>query len=59
MVSFDCRIDQLAEMPSQPLMRAFLIGSHQTRVAGHIGGEDRGKAAFDGLFHGFPQRRRS
>jgi hypothetical protein len=24
-----------------------------------IGGEDRGETAFDGLFHGLPQRRRS
>jgi hypothetical protein len=38
----DLRIDEIAEMPSQPLMCALLIRSHQPRIAGHIGGEDRG-----------------
>ena len=39
--------------------RASLVGSHQPRVSRHIGGEDRGKTAFDGLFHDLPQPRRS
>src|SRR5437868_2924156 len=30
------------------LVRAFLIGAHQARIAHHIGGEDRGKTAGGG-----------
>jgi len=26
-------------------VRAFLVGTHQARIAGHVGGEDRGEAA--------------
>jgi hypothetical protein len=48
------RIDQLGEMRPEAFVRPLLIRSHQTRVAGHIGGEDRGKTAFDGLFHASP-----
>jgi hypothetical protein len=33
-------------------VRPFLIRPHQPRVARHIGGEDRGETAFDGLLHG-------
>jgi hypothetical protein len=32
--------------------RPFLVGSHQPRITRHIGGEDRGETAFDGLLHG-------
>jgi len=35
---FDLRIDEFAEMPSQPFMRAFLIRPHQKRVPRHVGG---------------------
>jgi len=35
------------------------LGPHQPRVSGHIGGEDRGKAAFDRLLHGLPSAGRS
>jgi hypothetical protein len=41
----------LAECPR----RASLIRTHQTAIAGHIGGQDRGKAALDGLLHGVPR----
>jgi hypothetical protein len=41
----DLRIDQLAEMRLEPLVRAFLIRPHQARIPRHIGGEDRGEAA--------------
>jgi hypothetical protein len=41
----DLRVDQLAAMRLQALVRAFLIRTHQARVACHIGGEDRGKTA--------------
>jgi hypothetical protein len=41
----DLRIEQFAQMRLEALVRAFLIGAHQTRIARHIGGEDRGKAA--------------
>ena len=45
----DLRLDQLAEMRLQAFVRALLILAHQPRVAGHISGENRGKAA--GLAH--------
>jgi hypothetical protein len=37
-VLLDLRIDQLPEMGLEPLMRPFLIRSHQTRIACHVGG---------------------
>ena len=43
-------------MRLEAIERAFLVGPHQPRVARHIGGEDRGETAFDGLFHGLPCR---
>ncbi|HEX3413686.1 MAG TPA: hypothetical protein VHT00_18395 [Stellaceae bacterium] len=39
-VFLDFRIDQLAKMRPEPFVRAFLIGTHQARIAHHIGGED-------------------
>src|SRR6266436_2400911 len=54
-VFFDFRIDQLAEMGLEAFMSAFLVRPHQPRVAGHIGGKDRGQLAFYGLFHGLPR----
>jgi hypothetical protein len=39
------RIDQLPEMGFEAVGRPLLIRAHQTRVADHIGGEDRGEAA--------------
>src|SRR5215471_8019120 len=45
----DLRINQFAEMRFQALVRAFLIGPHQPRIARHIGREDRCKPA--GLAH--------
>jgi hypothetical protein len=54
----DERISGGAMLP-QCLHRALLVRPHQPRVARDIGGKDRGKAAFDGLFHGLPQRGRS
>jgi hypothetical protein len=50
----DLRIDELAAMRFEAFERAFFVGSHQPRVARHIGGEDRGKTALDRLFHGLP-----
>jgi hypothetical protein len=41
----DLRIDQFPEVRLQPFVRPLLIRPHQARVAGHIGGEDRGEAA--------------
>jgi hypothetical protein len=34
-------IDQLPEMRSEALVRAFLVRAHEMQVARHIGGEDR------------------
>src|ERR1700730_2110947 len=45
----DLRIDQLPKMRPETLVRPLLVRPHQPRVAGYIGGEDRGEAAFDGL----------
>ena len=44
----DLRIDQFDEMRLDALVRAFLIGTHQARIAHHIGGEDRGETAAGG-----------
>jgi hypothetical protein len=46
-------------MGLQAFERPFLVRSHQSRVARHIGGKDRGETAFDRLFHNLPQPRRS
>jgi hypothetical protein len=43
----DPRVEQFDEMRLDAFVRAFFIGTHQTRIAHHVGGEDRGKAAFD------------
>ena len=42
------RIDQLAQMRPEAFVRALLSGFHQTRIAHHIGGEDRSEAAGGG-----------
>ena len=44
----DLRIDELDEMRLEAFVRAFLIGTHQARIAHHIGGEDRGETAGSG-----------
>jgi hypothetical protein len=41
----DLRVDQLPPMHLEPFERALFVGPHQARIAGHIGGEDRGKTA--------------
>jgi hypothetical protein len=46
-------------MRLEVLERPFLIRSHQPRIAGYIGGEDRGETAFDGLVHSLSLPRRS
>src|SRR5215470_9237760 len=46
----DLRIDQLAQMRLEAFVRAFLIGAHEPRVAGNVGGQDRCKTA--GRGHG-------
>src|SRR6516164_3496588 len=43
----------------EKFVRPLLVGAHQTRIACHIGGEDRGETAFDGLLHSFLQQRRT
>jgi len=47
----DLRIDQFLEVGLEPLVGAFLIGAHQTRIPRHISGKDRGEAARRG--HGW------
>src|SRR5215472_15325120 len=47
-----------APMRLEPLVRAFLVGTHQSRVARHIGGEDRGKTAGGSHWSGKPARRK-
>jgi hypothetical protein len=50
----DRRIDQFDEMRLDAFVGAFLIGTHQARVAHHIGGEDRGETAGRGNGCGSP-----
>jgi len=44
----DLRIEQFPQMRLEALVRAFLIRAHQTRIAHHIGREDRGEATGGG-----------
>ena len=41
----DLRVNQFAEMSLEPFVRALFVRTHQTRITGHISGEDRGKSA--------------
>jgi hypothetical protein len=41
----DLRIEELAAQRLEAFVRALLIGAHQPRIAGDIGGKDRGEAA--------------
>jgi len=45
----DLRIDQLLEVPLQPIVRPLLVRAHQPRVSRDVSGQDRGEAA--GLAH--------
>jgi len=38
----DLRINEFGEMRLEAFVRAFLVRTHQARIAHHIGGEDRG-----------------
>jgi len=42
------RIDQLAQMRSEPFVRALFVRPHQPRIAGHICGKDSGETAVGG-----------
>ena len=44
----DLRLDQVAEVSLEPLVRPLLILPHQARIPRHVGGEDRGEAADGG-----------
>jgi hypothetical protein len=59
MVLRDFWLNQVSKMRSEAFVGPFLVFPHLPRIARHIGGEDRGETAFDGLLHGFPQRRES
>src|SRR5215831_9934788 len=56
----DLWIDQFAEVGLEPLVCAFLILTHQPRVARHIGGQYRRQPALDPIsaHSGRPARRR-
>jgi len=41
----DLRIEELLPQRFEALVRALLVGAHQPRIAGHIGGENCGEAA--------------
>jgi hypothetical protein len=45
----DFRLDDLAPMGQQAEVGAFLVGGHQPRIAGDIGGEDCRQPTFDTL----------
>src|SRR5262249_39430167 len=53
-VLLDFRIKQPLAMRFEASMRAFLVPAHQTRIARHIGGEDRGETAGRGHGCGSP-----
>src|SRR5262249_29564115 len=44
-VLLDLRIDKFPEVCLEAFVRTFLIRTHQPRIAGHIGRQDRGEAA--------------
>ena len=48
----DFRIDQLGAQRLEPCERPFFVRTHQPRIAGHIGGEDRGEPTFDASWPG-------
>jgi hypothetical protein len=54
----DFRANQITEMRLEAFVGAFFIGTHQARIARHIGGEDRGKAAGRVHSSGMPALRR-
>ena len=49
-------LSQLPVMGLQALVRPFLVHPHQTRVADHIGGKDRGQTAGRGHGSGSPPK---
>jgi hypothetical protein len=54
----DLRVDELAAMRLEAFVRAFLVCAHQTRVARHVGGQDRGETADCRHSSGIPASRR-
>jgi hypothetical protein len=50
----DLRVEELAAMRLEALVRALLVRAHQPRIARHIGSEDRGKTAGRGHGSGRP-----
>jgi hypothetical protein len=50
--------DLLVVIRPEPLVRGFLVRAHQTRVACHIDGQDRGETAGRGHSSGIPALRR-
>lgn len=48
----------LVQMRLEAFMGAFLIGTHQARIANHIGGEDCGETAGRGHSCGIPPQSR-
>ena len=44
----DLRTEQFEQMRLDAFVGTFLIGTHQTRIAHHIGGEDRSETAGGG-----------
>ena len=57
MVLPDPRLEQLAAMPFEALVGAFLVALHQARVAGHVSGDNCGETA--GRGHGGGRGRRA
>jgi hypothetical protein len=50
----DLRLDKLAAIRLEPLVRAFFVRTHLARAPRHIGGEDRGETAGRGHGCGSP-----
>src|SRR6516225_3792527 len=53
----DLRVDQLAAMRLELLVRPFLVCTHQPRIARHIGGQDRCETADSGHFRQIAKQR--
>ena len=54
----DLRINQLLEVRFEAFVGAFLVGSHQTRIARHVSSKDRSETAGRSHSHVFPKELR-
>jgi len=53
-VLLDLGVNQFTEVGLEPRVRPFLVGAHQPRITGHVGGKDGGETAGRGHGRGRP-----